>query len=106
MQLPIPLIKLSGPLRHLLCVIGLVWSRTRTHSCRVLYLTVWCLTFGSQLFAAEVRVASMPDLQTAILKAASGDRIIIANSVYEIESPINIATSGAKLQPIEIQPKR
>jgi poly(beta-D-mannuronate) lyase len=63
---------------------------------------ILCLSFVAHVPASETRVATVADLRTALVHALPGDKIIVANGVYENERPIDIAISGTKEQSIEI----
>lgn len=52
--------------------------------------------------AADIEVASLPALKSAIAKAAPGDRIIVADGRYVCEETMKVAAAGTKEQPIVI----
>jgi poly(beta-D-mannuronate) lyase len=66
----------------------------------VLTLIVACLT--NSIFAENIKVASIPALQTAISKAKPGDVISLANGVYTTTEDIVVDKKGTQKQPIII----
>jgi hypothetical protein len=57
---------------------------------------------AGRLSAADIRVDSLPALQTAIDEAAPGDRITVANGQYDARRTIRIDAAGMHEQPIVI----
>lgn len=57
---------------------------------------------SAKIFAANITVASLAELQTAIEKAKPGDVIFLKNGVYTTTSDIVIRKAGTKTQPITI----
>jgi len=57
---------------------------------------------SAKIFAANITVASLAELQTAIEKAKPGDVIILKNGVYTTTSDIVIRKAGTRSQPITI----
>jgi hypothetical protein len=47
------------------------------------FLPVVYLSLRAQNLGGEIRVASVPDLRTAIANASPGDNIVVANGTYE-----------------------
>lgn len=67
-------------------------------------LPLWMagLLTSLQLNAADITVHSLPELQTAISKAAPGDVIWVANGVYKTDADIVINKQGTAAKPITI----
>ena len=71
-------------------------------SIALLFIHVALLAASSPVRAADIRVDSLQALQTAIDRAAPGDRIVVANGRYVSSGTIKVATAGTKGQPIVI----
>jgi poly(beta-D-mannuronate) lyase len=54
------------------------------------------------LCAGEVRISSLPELQTAVSNAAPGTRIVVAAGVYSASNAIHVTCAGTASQPIVI----
>src|SRR3954452_19446418 len=67
----------------------------------VFVLIVNLLTAG-RLWASDVPVSSIADLQNAINKAVSGDVITVANGTYTTTADIIVNKKGTAKQPIII----
>jgi len=63
---------------------------------------LYCLGMATTLSAAEIKVSSLADLQTAIDQAAPGTRIVLANGSYPAANSIRITRPGTAQQPIVI----
>jgi poly(beta-D-mannuronate) lyase len=66
----------------------------------ILLLAITC-----RLSAAEIEVATLPELESAIAAARPGDRIVVADGTYISSGTINVATAGTREQPIIIAAK-
>ncbi len=64
-----------------------------------LFLTIVSL---GQIFAKDIPVSSIAELQNAISKAEAGDNIIVAKGVYTTTTDINVDRQGTAKQPIII----
>lgn len=64
-----------------------------------LFLTI---VSSGQIFAKDIPVSSIAELQNAISKAEAGDNIIVANGVYTTTTDINVDRHGTAKQPITI----
>lgn len=66
------------------------------------FWSCFVLLFTPPLPAREVKVATTPELRTALANASPGDRIIVADGEYLNSEPLEITNVGTKLQPVEI----
>src|SRR3982751_6785783 len=67
------------------------------------YLFVALLFFTKHVFAKDVTVTSLAELQTAINKAKPGDVIQLADGVYDASDDIVVTTVGTLSKPITIK---
>src|SRR3954447_3984405 len=83
------------------------FRRARNRRLQLPLLLWWCtsclsLILATQLFGRDVHVASIPALQSVLANASPGDKIVVADGDYLTSSPLIIARTGTKLQPIEV----
>ena len=69
------------------------------------YLFAILLFASAKLFAADITVSSIVELQTAIEKAKPGDVIYLKSGVYTTTADIVVNTAGTQKQPITIAAK-
>ncbi len=65
-------------------------------------LTIGCLLAAATLSAAEIKVSSLSELQTAINGATPGARIVIADGVYSATNAIRVGCTGTAAEPVLI----
>ena len=69
------------------------------------YLLSVLLIFSTKLFAADITVSSIAELQAAIEKAKPGDVIHLKSGVYTTAADIVVNSAGTEKQPITIAAK-
>lgn len=65
-------------------------------------LTLFGLFFVSPLSAKHIRVSSLEDLKTALIKASPGDVIVVTDGVYHTKEDIIVDKMGSASKPLTI----
>jgi len=68
----------------------------------IAWLLVVCCAVGTAFAQKARKVSSIEQLQTAIDKAAPGERIVLANGTYVTSGPIRVVAVGTEEKPILI----